>query len=157
VKEETMIKQALTCVTLFGLALVFIGCAPPGAKKYRPELVQHMYGSVFDSTETGYYTTEVILRPNPPLVGRTKADLIVHDFRAVDRGGLKIQAELSLADTGEPAPEMPTVKEVRGPHRGLYEIAIYFHQPGDFELKLTIDGPFHDTVMLQIPTVEAAE
>jgi hypothetical protein len=152
-----MVKKALAPVVLFALAFAFIGCAPPGAKKYRPELVQHMYGSVFDSTETGYYTTEVILRPNPPLVGRTKADLIVHDFRAVDRGGLRIQAELYLADTGEPAPEMPTVKEVGGRHRGLYEIAIFFHQPGDFEMKLIIDGPAHDTVMLQIPTVEAAE
>jgi hypothetical protein len=156
VKEETMVKKALAPVVLFALAFAFIGCAAPGAKKYRPELVQHFPGSVFDSTETGYYTTEVILRPNPPVVGRTKADLIVHDFRAKDRGGLKIEAELYVADTGEPAPEMPTVREVSA-LPGLYEMQIYFHQPGDFELKLTIDGPAHDTVMLQIPTVEPAE
>ena len=152
-----MIKKALTCLTLVALVFAFVGCVPPGGKKYRPEMVQHFYGSVFDATETGYYTAEVILRPNPPVVGRTKADLIIHDFRAEDRGGLDIQAELHMADTGEPAPEMPTVKEVRGPHRGLYEISIYFPQPGDYELKLIIDGPALDSVVLQIPTVEPAE
>lgn len=131
-------------------AAVFLaGCAV----SYTPKMDQHIKGSVFKATDTGYYTTELVLKPSPPVVGANTAQLIIHDYEAEDIPGLKITCSLYL-----PAKKLSPVTQpkVTDAGRGLYLIEnMHFPEPGAWEIKLTIKGPFKtDTVVLQIPEVK---
>jgi hypothetical protein len=116
-------------------------------------MVQHIKGSSFKATDTGYYTAELVMKPKQPTVGLNKAQLIIHDYEATDIPGLKITVTPSLPGKGIQAKEEPAVKDAG---RGLYLIEnISFSEPGKWELKLMIKGPYKDdTVILQIPEVK---
>jgi hypothetical protein len=145
-----MVRKAFALMVIFAVA----GCAA-GTRKYTPEMVQHFNGSVFKATETGYYTAELILRPNPPVVGKNRADLIIHDYRAHDIPGLDITVTPYLVEGNEASPESPAVKDEG---RGLYLIEnLHYQRPGKFALRVEIKGPKDDTVVLPLPEVKAAE
>jgi hypothetical protein len=130
--------------------VTFIACAP---KTYTPKLVQHVKGSVFKPTDTGYYSTELVLKPQKPKVGKNSAHLIIHDYEATDIPGLKITANLNKTGEEIKPDNQPTVKDAG---RGLYIIEnINFSEPGQWEMKLTIKGPYKkDTVVLSLPEVK---
>lgn len=135
-------------------ALVILGCAA-GPRKYTPEMVQHFTGSIFQATETGYYTAELIIRPNPPVVGSNAADLIIHDYRAHDIAGLDITITPILTDEGEASPRVPFIRDEG---RGLYVVEnLFYHRPGTFSLKVEIRGPKDDSVILPLPEVGAKQ
>lgn len=147
-----MVRKALALIVVLAVA----GCTA-GTKKYTPEMVQHFKGSVFKATETGYYTAELIVRPNPPVVGENRADLIIHDYRAHDIEGLDIRVTpyLMEGDEDEASPDVPTVRDEG---RGLYLIEnIHYQKPGKFALRVEIKGPKDDAVVLPLPEVTAAE
>lgn len=150
-KEEWSMRKLLAVI----FALAFIGCAQTtvkAPKKYEPEMVQHFKGSIFTATDTGYYTAELIIRPNPPVMGVNKADLIIHDYRAQDIEGLDISITAYMPDTGTASPETCIVKDVG---RGLYAVEnLHYHKPGAWELKVQIKGPQDDTVVLKLPEVK---
>ncbi|MGD8351545.1 MAG: hypothetical protein PVG55_00975 [Nitrospirota bacterium] len=142
-------------ILLVALAVFFVACAgqTQKTKTYEPEMVQHIKGSVFDATDKGYYTTELVIKPSPPVVGDNKAQLIIHDYKATDIPGLDITIvpylpEKDLESTGG--------IKVFDAGRGLYLIDnINFSEPGNWQLKLTISGPeMTDTVVLDIPEVK---
>jgi hypothetical protein len=133
------------------------GCAtdykmkPPG----RTIMDQHIPGSVFDKTEQGFYTTELVLKPRNPIVGLGRGHLIVHDHEAVDTPGLKITATLYMPETGVESSKKPAVKDVR---KGLYKVGnLFYDSPGMWSLKLEISGPrASDFVVLSLPEVSDA-
>lgn len=116
-------------------------------------MVQHIKGSVFKATDTGYYTAELVMKPKQPIVGDNKAQLIIHDYEATDIPGLKITVIPYHPAKGIQSKETPKVKDAG---RGLYLIEnIHFSEPGTWELKLTIKGPYKDdTVVLPLPEVK---
>ncbi len=138
-----MKKSILLIVTLY-----LLSCATT----YTPKMVQHIKGSVFKATDHGYYTTELVMRPKQPVVGKNKADLIIHDYEATDTPGLNITAIPYLTNKGITSKEKPIVKDAG---RGLYLIEnIYFHTHGKWELRLKIRGPeMDDTVVLPLPEI----
>jgi len=136
------------------IAMSLLGCAA-GPRKYTPEMVQHFKGSIFKATETGYYTAELIIRPNPPVVGNNAADLIIHDYRAHDITGLDITITPFLADEGEASPKAPFIRDAG---RGLYLIEnLYYHRPGRFSLRVEIRGPKDDSVVLPLPEIKSKQ
>lgn len=142
-------------IFLIVLSLTFLGCAINSTKEkvYKPEMVQHIKGSVFEATDKGYYTTELVIKPSPPVVGANKAQLIIHDYKATDIPGLDINVVPYLPEKGLESSEKVKVYDAG---RGLYLLDnIYFLEPGKWQLKLTISGPeMTDTVVLDIPEVE---
>lgn len=122
---------------------------------YKPELVQHIKGSSFKPTQTGYYTAELVMKSDPPVVGKNQANLIIHNYRAHDIPGLTITVTPVLPGSSVTSPSTPSVKDVG---RGLYVIDdIEFPVPGDWKLAIKIEGPdMNDVVTLDIPTVVEA-
>jgi uncharacterized protein YceK len=150
-KEDSMKKIILLII----VGLFVSGCAMDHMAKPPKETkqVQHIPGSVFQVTENGFYTTELVLKPKNPVVGKSKGHLIIHDYKAVDTPGLDITATLYMPETGAVSKETPTFKDKE---RGLYIVDnIYFNEPGKWELKMDIKGQkFSDTVVLQLPEVK---
>jgi hypothetical protein len=116
---------------------------------------QHIPGSVFDKTEQGFYTTELVLKPRKPIVGLGRGHLIVHDHEAVDTPGLNITATLYMPETGVESSKKPVVKDAR---KGLYKVNnLYYDSPGKWLLKLEISGRMaSDVVVLSLPVVKEA-
>lgn len=142
-------------IFLIVLSLTILGCATNSTKGkvYKPEMVQHIKGSVFEATDKGYYTTELVIKPSPPVVGDNKAQLIIHDYKATDIPGLDINVVPYLPEKGLESSEKVKVYDAG---RGLYLLDnIHFPEPGKWQLKLTISGQeMTDTVILDIPAVE---
>jgi len=139
------------------LALVFSGCAAPGSKAasakkmYEPKMVQHYKGSVFEATDKGYYTAELIPRPKEPVVGKNDADLIIHDYKATDIPGLRIEVTPFMPGKDVTSPDKPVVEDAG---RGLYFIKnLHYTEPGNWSLKIAISGPEDDKVVLELPEV----
>lgn len=119
---------------------------------YKPELVQHIKGSSFKPTQTGYYTAELVFKSDPPVVGANQANLIIHNYKAHDIPGLTITVTPVLPGSTVSSSSTPSVKDAG---RGLYVIDdIRFPVPGDWKLALKIEGPdMNDVVTLDIPAV----
>lgn len=141
-----MVKNWMIAIVLLG----FAACAGT----YNPKLVQHIKGSSFKATETGYYTAELVMKPKNPVVGKNKAHLIIHDYEATDIPGLTIKVVPYLPAKKLESGVKPTVNDSG---RGLYIIEdIDFPEPGQWELKITITGPYKtDSVVLPVPEVTA--
>ncbi|UCE78818.1 MAG: hypothetical protein JSV13_09985 [Nitrospiraceae bacterium] len=139
-----MTKVVVFCI----FSLIFSGCA----STYTPEMVQHIKGSSFKATHTGYYTAELVMKPKQPKVGINKAHLIIHDYEATDIPGLTIKAVPVHTQKGTISNTTPTVKDAG---RGLYIIEnISLPEPGMWEMQLYIKGEFkNDSVELPIPEV----
>jgi hypothetical protein len=136
-------------ITILFLVAGFLGCAT--AKKPM-KMVQHIKGSVFEATDRGYYTTELVMKPKQPLLGKNKAHLIIHDYEARDIPGLKITASISHSEKEIQSKVKPTVKDAG---RGLYIIEnIDFPEPGMWKMKLEIKGDLYDSVLLSLPEVK---
>ncbi|MEW6109698.1 MAG: FixH family protein [Nitrospirota bacterium] len=135
-------------IALFVFLIALTGCSV----KYTPKMVQHIKGSVFKATDRGYYTAELVMKPDPPLVGKNSAHLIIHDYEADDITGLNITVIPFMPEKGIQSNEKPVVKDAG---RGLYIIEnIYFRIPGMWELRLKISGPYMvDTVVLPLPEI----
>lgn len=128
--------------------LIVAGCAVT----YNPKLVQHIKGSSFKPTSTGYYTAELVMKPEQPAVGMNEAQLIIHNYLARDIPGLDIFVTPRLRDASMESPTIPTVKDAG---RGLYLIHnIDFPKAGEWVLDIEINGPDkNDSVTLGIPEV----
>lgn len=149
-ERNVMIKKAL----MLCLVIVFAGCAGYEVKPpKKTEMVQHIKGSVFSATDKGFFTTELVMTPRNPVVGKSKANLIIHDYEAHDTPGLDITVLLYMPETGVQSSEKPVVTDVE---RGLYRLEnLYFQSPGIWQMKLNIKGPrFSDTVVLSLPEVK---
>lgn len=150
---DPMTKKILALL----LALAFLGCAKAQTAGMDPaKMVQHFKGSIFKATDKGSCTTELIIRPNPPVTGKNSADLIIHDIRgdeAVDVAGLDVIATAYMTETGTPSPDKVTVKDAG---RGLYILEnLNYNMPGKWALKLQLSGPgLADTVVLDLPEVK---
>jgi len=138
---------------IVGLALT--GCAMNYKMKPPSETImdQHIPGSVFDKTEQGFYTTELVLKPRHPVVGEGRGYIIIHNHEAVDTPGLDVTATLYRKDTGEKSSIQPVVK---GERKGLYRVNnLYYESPGIWILKLEITGyQASDVVSLTLPEVK---
>lgn len=139
-----MVKKAL-CIALIAVA---VGCTVT----YTPELVQHIKGSSFKATDTGYYTAELVMKPKQPVVGMNKAHLIIHNYEAVDIPGLQITAIPVLPSKGIQSEKA----KVEDAGRGLYILEdINLTEPGIWHVKLKIYGDeVSDKVTLVIPEVQ---
>jgi hypothetical protein len=133
---------------VFIFSLIFAGCAAT----YTPEMVQHIKGSSFKATQTGYYTAELVMKPKQPKVGINKAHLIIHDYEATDIPGLTVKAVPVHKEKGTISDTTPIIKDAG---RGLYIIEnISLSEPGMWEMRLDIKGEFkNDSVVLPIPEV----
>lgn len=136
-------------IIILFLFVIMIACTI----KYTPKKVQHIKGSVFQETETGYYTAELVMKPKQPVVGTNEAHLIIHNYEAVDVPGLRIYAEPYLPGKGLKSDEKTVIEDAG---RGLYVIKnIKITEPGVWVLKLTIYGDeISDKVSLILPEVK---
>lgn len=139
-----MVKKAL-CIALIAFV---VGCTVT----YTPELVQHIKGSSFKATDTGYYTAELVMKPKQPIVGMNKAHLIIHNYEAVDIPGLRIIATPYLPSKGIKSGNA----EVEDSGRGLYILEdVNLSEPGIWHMQLKIYGDeMSDKVSLVIPEVK---
>jgi hypothetical protein len=139
-----MAKRSLVIIMF-----LILGCTV----KYTPKMVQHIKGSIFKATDTGYYTTELVMKPKQPIVGQNSARLIIHNYEAEDIPGLWIHVTPYLPAKEIQSEEKPKVTDAG---RGLYLIEnIYFPVPGNWELRLKITSPegVVDRVTLSLPEV----
>ncbi len=140
------------------LAVILLaGCMTDYKMKPPAETImdQHIPGSVFDKTEQGFFTAELVLKPRQPVVGAGRGHLIVHNYEAVDTPGLDISAKLYMPSTGVESSRQPVVKGVR---HGLYKVDnLYYDVPGEWVLRLEIKGyRVSDNVVLKLPEVKNA-
>ena len=139
-----MVKKAL-CI---GLISFIVGCTVT----YTPEMVQHIKGSSFKATDTGYYTAELVMKPKQPVVGMNKAHLIIHNYEAVDIPGLRIIATPYLPSKGITSENA----KVEDSGRGLYILEdVNLTEPGIWHVQLKIySDEMSDKVTLVIPEVK---
>jgi hypothetical protein len=149
-----MAKKILVII----VSLIVTGCAMDYQMKPPRETImnQHIPVSVFDKTEQGFYTAELVLKPRRnPIVGKGRGHLIIHNHEAVDTPGLDIIATLYMSETGVESSQKPVVS---GGRKGLYKVEnLFYDSPGMWALELEIRGRrASDVVVLSLPEVKEA-
>lgn len=152
---------------LFVLFLIILlsSCAPTGqeahkhaeeAHEHDAKFTKHYDQSLFEVTQQGLYSVEMVIKHETLTVGMNEIDLIVHDQNDKDIVGADIVVTPWMPEMGHGVMEKPVVTERGG---GIYAVEnIALIMPGHWELRVetTKDGRT-DTAVFDFPNVLVEE
>lgn len=119
------------------------------------KFTKHYANSLFEVTEHGLFSVEMLIVGNELKVGQNTMDIIVHDKNDHDVMGAEITVTPWMPEMGHGAIETPVVTERGG---GLYGVEnVVPIMGGSWELKVTVkSGGDQDTAVFTFPDVHAA-
>jgi hypothetical protein len=120
------------------------------------KFTRHYAESLFEVTEAGLYSVEMVILGNKLLTGVNTVDIIVHDWTDADVMGADIKLTPWMPEMGHGVREEPVVVERGG---GLYSVEnIDIMMPGHWELRIDVGKEgVTDSVVFDFPHVEEAE
>jgi len=126
------------------LMLFITGCAASGPQLHKHDkFTKHYEESLFEVTENGLFSVEMIIKEHELRTGVNMLDLVIHDRNDRDVTGAVITVTPWMPDMGHGVFEKPRVTERGG---GLYTVEnIILTMSGHWELK--IDIKWGDTVV----------
>lgn len=142
-------------LSAFILLVIVSGCAAPGVQQHthEGEFTRHYENSLFQVTENGEYSLEMVVKEHEFKTGINMVDLIVHDKNDKDVIGADITVTPWMSDMGHGVFEKPLITEKGG---GLYTVDdIILTMSGHWELKVNItkDG-VGDFAVFDFPDVK---
>ena len=114
---------------------------------------KHFQNTLFDITEHGAYSVEVLLDDSEYKIGKGVVGIVVHDNNDSDVIGAKLTiVQKNLAITGEPVSGPLTITDKKN---GLYIISgLNLQREGRWELSVTVKkGEIEDSVKFLFPDV----
>lgn len=116
---------------------------------------QHYANSLFQVTEKGLYSVEMLVLGGELMIGKNSLDIIVHDAGDADVMGADIAVVPWMPEMGHGVKEKPAITERGG---GLYSVEnVEITMPGLWEVRVKIDrGGQEDLAVFAFPDVHAA-
>jgi hypothetical protein len=152
-KGENKMKRLVPVLFLL-IALPVSAFADVGHSQ-EGKFTRHYAGSLFEVTEKGRYSVEMLVIGNELKTGMNAVDVIVHDESDADVMGAEITLTPWMPDMGHGVKEVPKVTERGG---GLYSIEnVEISMPGRWELRVKVKkGKTKDEVVFEFPDVHPA-
>jgi hypothetical protein len=130
------------------ILILLSGCAAPAMQthSHQGDFTKHYDESLFQITEKGMFSVEMVIKEHDLKTGVNLVDLIIHDKNDRDVVGAEITVTPWMPDMGHGVFEKPSITEKGG---GLYEIS------GHWELRVNIakDG-MEDSTVFDFPDVK---
>ena len=148
---KILISAVVSLVFVFGLFSA--GQAhegpSPGKKKI---FTKHFQNTLFDITEHGAYSIEVLLDDSEYKIGKGVVGMVVHGENDSDVIGAKLTIAHKNIETGESVPGTRTITDKEN---GLYIISgLNLQRDGRWELSVTVrKGDIEDSVKFLFPDV----
>lgn len=116
---------------------------------------KHYANSLFEVTEKGLFSVEMLVLGDELGIGKNSLDIIVHDAADADVMGADITVTPWMPDMGHGVKEKPVITERGG---GLYSIEnVEITMPGLWELRVKVmKGAEEDVAVFTFPDVHAA-
>ncbi len=141
-------------VTLLMITFL-VGCAAPANK--HPEMTQHYDWTLFQVTEKGLYSVEMVFKDKMNMLrkGDNSVDVVIHDARDKDVEGARLSVTPRMPMKKMDSPEKTMITEVG---RGRYTIGnIVIPEEGHWQLKVTVgSGSSSDTAVFDFPGMKGA-
>jgi hypothetical protein len=126
------------------LSFAFIAFASACSAAPVAETTGFTAGPLVSSTsDTGALHVDVRTSPQPPEQGMVEAELTVTDADGKPARGLTVGVVPWMPAMGHGTSLVPTVTELGDGKYKVEQLALFM--PGEWELRLTIDGAAHDT------------
>jgi hypothetical protein len=146
------------------VSIVLSSCAPTGQEAHKhddgthehgAQFTQHYDQSLFEITQQGLYSVEMMLKHDTLMVGMNELDVIVHDQNDKDVAGADIVITPWMPSMNHGVMEKPVVTERGGGSYSAENVAV--SMPGAWELRVAItkDG-LTDTAVFDFPEVHQA-
>jgi hypothetical protein len=148
-------KILITAVVslVFVLGLLTVGHAHEGHSHGNKKIfTKHFQNTLFDITEHGAYSVEVLLDDKEYNIGKDVVGIVVHDEKDSDVIGAKITIVHKNIATGEPVPGTLTITDKKN---GLYIVSgLNLQREGRWELSVTVKkDDVEDSVKFIFPDV----
>jgi hypothetical protein len=142
-------------LSAFILLVIISGCSAPAMQthSHKGEFKKHYKESLFQITEKGMFSVEMVIKEHDLKTGVNLVDLIIHDKNDRDVVGAEITVTPWMPDMGHGVFEKPSITEKGG---GLYEVGgIVLVMSGHWELRVNIakDG-MEDSTVFDFPDVK---
>ena len=158
-KKEKEMKILITAVVslVFVLGLLTAGHAHEGHSHGNKKIfTKHFQSTLFDITEHGSYSVEVLLDDSEYKIGKGVVGIVVHGDNDSDVIGAKLTILHKNLETGEPVSGPLTITDKKN---GLYIISgLNLQRKGRWELSVTVKkGEVEDSVKFIFPDVLKGE
>lgn len=148
---KTIISAVVSLVFVFGMLTA--GHAHEGHSHGNKKIfTKHFQNTLFDITEHGAYSVEVLLDDKEYKIGKDVVGIVVHGDNDSDVIGAKLTIVHKNLDTGEALPGPLTITDKEN---GLYIISgLNLQREGRWELSVTVrKGDVEDSVKFLFPDV----
>ena len=148
---KTLITAVVSLAFVFGLLTV--GHAHEGHIQGNKKIfTKHFQNTLFDITEHGAYSVEILLDDKEYKIGKDVVGIVVHDEKDSDVIGAKITIVHKNLATGELVPGTLTITDKEN---GLYIVSgLNLQRDGRWELAVTVKkGDVEDSVKFLFPDV----
>jgi hypothetical protein len=127
-----------------------------GSEREDSKFTRHYRGSIFQVTEEGLYSVEVVIKEKKLTKGNNTVDLIIHDRNDGDIVGADIKVVPWMPSMGHGVSDKPVINERGG---GLYRVEnINLIMGGHWELRIYVKrGEIEDRVVFAFPDVMAEQ
>ena len=153
-----MMKRAFVYTLILGV-FTLSGCATTsdmrddGGKPHAP-MTKHYEDTLFETTEKGEFSLEVLLPDEGIEMGFNKIDIIIHDKNDRDITGADILVTPWMPSMDHGVKEKPVVSERGG---GLYAVSnLVFSMTGQWEIHVkVVKGDIVDSAVITLPEIGA--
>ena len=151
-------KRSAVLILVLGM-FAMSGCATTGAmhddgEKPHAPMTKHYEDTLFQATEKGEFSVEVLLPDEGIEMGFNKIDVIIHDKKDNDITGADILVTPWMPSMDHGVKEKPVVSERGG---GLYAVSnLVFSMTGRWEIRVKIvKGDIVDSAAFTLPEIGA--
>lgn len=151
----------IAAVLFLALMITFAGCKGAGKKPdEHSSLTKHYEESIFQLTDNGLFSVEMLIKDNELATGMNAVDIIIHDQQDRDVVGADVTVTPWMPAMGHGVFEKPVITERGG---GLYAVEnIMLSMGGHWEVRIGIelkedrpDGIVHkgDSAVFEFPDI----
>jgi hypothetical protein len=151
-------KTSIYLISALVLGIFLItGCATTGTvhddgEKGHTPMTQHYEDTLFQTTEKGEFSLEVLLPEDRLEMGFNKIDIIIHNKKDHDVSGANIFVTPWMPSMDHGVKEKPVVSERGG---GLYAVSnLVFSMTGQWEIQVkVVAGDTVDSAVIELPPI----
>jgi hypothetical protein len=155
---EIEMKRSAVLTLVLGM-FAMSGCATTGAihddgEKPHAPMTKHYEDTLFQTTEKGEFSVEVLLPDEGIEMGFNKIDVIIHDKKDHDITGADILVTPWMPSMDHGVKEKPVISERGG---GLYAVSnLVFSMTGQWEIRVkVVKGDIVDSAAITLPEIGA--
>jgi len=146
-----------TLSTMVFLTLMFLAITTSAHMKYKPKgkiegFTKHFEKSLFEITQKGYYSVEMVIKSGILKQGKNEIDLVLHDNKDRDVTDAEITIQPWMPEMGHGIDIEPWIEEKGG---GLYHVSnLVLTMGGHWQLRIMVSkNGVTDTAVFDFPEV----